>query len=124
MKIVALEEHFVTPAIAQAWRELDPKYQDISHQLAGQPDLEERLQDLAQSRLQAMDASGVDVQVLSLTTPGTQNLEPSQAVELARQANDRMAGAVRAHPRPLSGVGHFAHARARRSGARTRTRGE
>ncbi len=75
MKIVALEEHFVTPAILYAWHDLDPKYRDTSHQLAGKPDLDERLEDFAQSRLQAMDASGIDVQVLSLTTPGTQNLE-------------------------------------------------
>ena len=98
MKIVALEEHFVTPAISRAWHALDPKYQDTSQQLAGKPDLESRLEDLAQTRLAAMDASGVDVQVLSLTTPGTQNLEPQQAVELARAANDVAAKAVKAHP--------------------------
>ena len=98
MKIVALEEHYVTPAIAQAWHDLDPKYQDTSHQLQGKDDLETRLEDLAQNRIKAMDDSGVDVQVLSLTTPGTQNLEAAQSVELARRANDAAARAVRAHP--------------------------
>lgn len=103
MKIVALEEHYVTPEISVAWDDLDPKYQDISHQLAGKPDINQRLEDLAQTRLKAMDASGIDVQVLSLTTPGTQNLEPPLAVELAKRANDTVAAAIAAHPDRFEG---------------------
>jgi predicted TIM-barrel fold metal-dependent hydrolase len=41
-----------------------------------------------------MDDQGVDVQVLSVTTPGVQNLEPEHAVTLAREANDMVAAVV------------------------------
>ena len=98
MKIVALEEHYSTPEIHRAWEQLEPQFQDCSNKMKGNPDLESRLEDFAGSRLQAMDASGVDVQVLSLTAPSVQNLEPEQAVMLAKQANDRAARAVAAHP--------------------------
>ena len=98
MKIVALEEHFVTPAVAQAWAKLPAKYQSTSRQLDVNAQWKRRLLDLADERLRAMDKSGIDVQVLSLTTPGTQNLEAKPAVSLARLSNDIAAQAVRAHP--------------------------
>ena len=98
MKIVALEEHYSTPEIDRAWSQLDPQFQDCSNQMDGPPDLESRLEDFADSRLKAMDDSGVDVQVLSLTAPSVQNLEAAQAVALAKQANAVAARAVAAHP--------------------------
>jgi predicted TIM-barrel fold metal-dependent hydrolase len=45
-----------------------------------------------------MDAAGIDVQVLSLTAPGVEQLDATEAVALAREANDRLADAVRRHP--------------------------
>ncbi|RYY15453.1 MAG: amidohydrolase, partial [Alphaproteobacteria bacterium] len=53
----------------------------------------ERLADLGGGRLALMDDQGVDVQVLSLTTPGLHNLEPGPAVERARRTNDLIADA-------------------------------
>jgi hypothetical protein len=50
-----------------------------------------------------MDAANVDVQVLSLTSPGTEQLEAAEAVALAREANDRLANAVRSHPTRFAG---------------------
>ena len=41
--------------------------------------------------------SGIDVQVLSLTAPGVEQLDATEAVALAREANDRLADAVRRH---------------------------
>ena len=98
MKIVALEEHYSTPEIHRAWSQLDPQFQDCSTKMDGLPDLESRLENFADSRLKAMDDSGVDVQVLSLTAPSVQNLDAAQAVALAKQANDTAARAVAAHP--------------------------
>ena len=45
----------------------------------------------------AMDAAGIDVQILS-NVPGAEAVEPSLAVELSRQANDEVAAAVAQHP--------------------------
>ena len=42
-------------------------------------EIEERLDDLGQGRIALMDESGVDVQVLSVTTPALHNLEPKRA---------------------------------------------
>jgi predicted TIM-barrel fold metal-dependent hydrolase len=50
-----------------------------------------------------MDAAGIDVQVLSLTSPGVEQLDATEAVALARQANDHLADAVRRHPNRFAG---------------------
>ena len=79
MKIIALEEHIVTPEVAEAWRRLEPKWRDLSFKGASEGEIGRRLLEVGGDRLAAMDASGVDVQVLSLTTPGVQNLEADDA---------------------------------------------
>ena len=103
MKIVALEEHFATPEIMAAWRALRPEAQDLAVKQSTTGDVERCLLDLAAGRLAAMDEAGVDVQVLSLTTPGVQSLEPSEAVPLARAANDLVAATVRHRPDRFQG---------------------
>ena len=49
-------------------------------------------------RLADMDRAGVDVQCISLTTPGLYWAEPRVAAELARLVNDALARMARAHP--------------------------
>jgi len=50
------------------------------------------------ARLAAMDAAGIDVAVLSLSTPNVFFLPPERQPELARRMNDAYAAAVAAHP--------------------------
>lgn len=50
-----------------------------------------------------MDESGVDVQVLSVTTPALHNLEPEESVTLARQTNDLVAETVAKYPTRFQG---------------------
>jgi predicted TIM-barrel fold metal-dependent hydrolase len=57
-----------------------------------------RLLDLGEGRLKMMDKAGIDMQVLSLTIPGVEQMDPSTATDLAKKTNDVLAQAVRKHP--------------------------
>ncbi|WP_194396338.1 amidohydrolase family protein [Microbacterium atlanticum] len=96
MKLVALEEHMATPALQDAWG-------GLSITSADGDDIAALLNDIGEERLRRMDDEGVDVQVLSLGTPGMQDLEPRLGVELARSTNDVIADAVAAHPDRFQG---------------------
>ncbi len=102
-KIVALEEHLLTPGVVHAWAGLDARHRDDAVPYYYRGEIEERLLDLTDLRLQRMDEVGVEVQVLSLTTPGLQGLEPDLAVQLARQTNDLVAQVVRRNPERFQG---------------------
>ena len=54
-----------------------------------------RLLDIGEGRLAEMDASGVDMHLLSLTVPGVQMFAPGNAVAFARLSNDRLSDSVR-----------------------------
>ena len=105
MKIITLEDHFVTPMMnekrppmAQAGAEgLAARGRDLGH------DIEAELLDLTGSRIKAMDAAGIDLQIVSLTMPGTEAFPPDIAIPMAQDANDRLAAAVKAHPTRLAG---------------------
>jgi 2,3-dihydroxybenzoate decarboxylase len=58
-------------------------------------DIERRLADFDQLRLETMDKAGIDLAVLSVTTPGVQS-EPHTptALRLVREANDLLAEQV------------------------------
>ena len=70
---------------------------------AGLARLIEQLCDIGEGRIANMDAAGIDLQVLSLTAPGVEQLDPVEAVALARDTNDTLAQAVRRHPDRLAG---------------------
>ena len=55
------------------------------------------LTDLADVRISLMDETGLDVQVLSLTTPALHDLGP-ESVEIARRTNDAVAEVIARHP--------------------------
>ena len=107
MKTIGLEEHFVTPDVLQAWSQLDPQWRNPPG-LSGGDDLARRLVELDGERLAAMEDTGLDVQVLSLTSPGVQNVAPKDAVTLQIICNDLVADAVRAHPNQLQGFATLA----------------
>lgn len=59
-------------------------------------------------RLAEMDSLGIDMQLLSLTSPGVQIFEIETAVALAALANDRLADVVTANPSRFGGLASFA----------------
>jgi predicted TIM-barrel fold metal-dependent hydrolase len=58
--------------------------------------------------LEASEETGLDVQVLSLTAPGVQNLAPDDAVALQTASDDVLAAAVQAHPNRFQGFATLA----------------
>lgn len=64
-----------------------------------------QLLDIGDERLRVMDEHGVDVHLLSLTAPGVQMFDADTGSALAGLANDRIAEAVRRHPKRLAGLG-------------------
>lgn len=67
-----------------------------------------RLADFGDERLAGMAKAGLDVQVLSLSTPGVQNLASADAVALQTAANDTLAEAIRARPGSFQGLATLA----------------
>ena len=101
MNLIALEEHFLTADIRAAWAASSIGSEGTAAFDRGE--IEARLDDLGQGRIALMDESGVDVQVLSVTTPALHNLEPEVSVTLARSTNDLLAAAVASHPDRFQG---------------------
>ena len=60
--------------------------------------LVDRLLDVDEARIAAMDAVGIDVAVLSHTAPAPEVLEPKVATAVAQDANDKLAEAIDRHP--------------------------
>jgi uncharacterized protein len=108
MKIVGLEEHFATPELIDAWHALEPQWQDAAMVSSADDELARRLVDLDDERIAAMDDTGLDVSVVSMTTPGLQNLSPNDAVALQGVCNDRLADAVGRQPDRLQGFATLA----------------
>ena len=108
MKLLGVEEHFVTSDVVKAWQALDPQWQDLALTPSTHGASARRLADLGEERLADMTDTGLDVQVLSLSTPGVQNLAPAQAVALQKDANDVLADAVRRHPDHFQGLATLA----------------
>jgi predicted TIM-barrel fold metal-dependent hydrolase len=94
---IAFEEHFNLPQFDGAL----PPYENPQRML----EIRRQLLDVADERLGEMDAAGIGYSLLSLTAPGVQAVtDPKEAVALARQANDALAGIVAANPARYGGM--------------------
>jgi 5-carboxyvanillate decarboxylase len=70
--------------------------------------VEEKLVDTGRKRIEEMDASGVNVQVLSLANPGVEQFEPSDGTAMARQTNDELSEVIKKHPDRYIGLAALA----------------
>jgi uncharacterized protein len=101
MRVIAIEEHWTTLGIDQALRAQATGVRDESVALNDRGDIPARLLDIGEQRVEAMDAAGIDVQILSIAPPGTHGLPAREAVALSRDANDRAREAVDRYPTRL-----------------------
>jgi 2,3-dihydroxybenzoate decarboxylase len=93
MRYIALEEAFSIPGLAEPMPELSSRVEDYAQEWL------RRLPDFTRYRLPEMDATGIDIQVLSLTVPGIQaDIDAQTATERATRANDYLAHVVGEHP--------------------------
>jgi uncharacterized protein len=108
MRTIGTEEHFVSEEVATAWSQLDSSARDDTP--AGVPpgELGDRLREVGNRRIAAMDQAGLDIQVISLTSPGLHNLPPDQATGLQVATNDRIAELVGGHPDRFQGFATLA----------------
>lgn len=110
MRIITLEDHFSTASNNKSLpprgsvtgpyeriRWAEQRSQHVGH------DINSALFDLGAGRINAMDEAGIDVQVMSLTTPGCQGAHPEDAVALAKETNDQLHDAISKYPTRLSG---------------------
>ena len=108
MKTIGTEEHFVTDEVLAAWSRLDSPARDDSPASVPPGELGERLREVGERRIAAMDEAGLDVQVISLTSPGLHNLPADEATRLQVETNDRIAELVNAHPDRFQGFATLA----------------
>ena len=97
MKKIAIEQHFITPeTLRYAGSEHVPP--------AIWRGFENRLLDFDDMRLAEMDRLGIDMEVLSLNSPGIQGeSDVDRAVAAAASSNDELAGLVARHPTRFAG---------------------
>jgi uncharacterized protein len=101
MRTITLEEHFASPGFFEGpGKELKDRAQRFGDRAAR---LLEQLSDVGDKRIAEMDAAGIDMQVLSLTSPGSEQLEAAPAIELAREANNFLAEAIAKNPKRFAG---------------------
>ena len=109
MKVIGFEEHYKLPAIYEANKNSPGELVYDVWKKAGRFETDAQggwpagIYDLAEGRIAAMDKAGIDVQILSHTSPGPEILEPSIAVDLAKQANDAVADAISKYPERFLG---------------------
>jgi len=110
-KRIATEEAWIAPEVVAEYRkvlqageseELVPQWGTLKDSQSNP--LLDMLLDIGDRRIADMDATGIDMQVLSLTAPGVQVFRPDVAVGLAAVSNDRLAEAVRANPTRFAGL--------------------
>lgn len=131
MRTIAVEEHFATEELLDLYAAImsrsypDQQVLDAEKRLGlelawfrrWREPIEEgdrsavvtkRLLDCGEGRVKHMEQQGVDVQVLSLISPGVQIFEPSVGTALARRVNDALAEIVKSYPHRFVGLASIA----------------
>lgn len=101
MRTITLEEHYASPGFLNGpGRTFVERATRLRDRMAN---IVEQLSDVGDKRIAEMDTAGIDVQVLSLNSPGVEQLEEAEAVALSKEANEFVAAAVKRNPTRFAG---------------------
>ena len=96
MKAITLEEHFVSPGFlagpGKDFIGLIRSRGPVGEQIF------QRLSEIGPRRIAEMDAAGIDMQILSVNSPGIEQADAADQATLAAEVNDYVAAAVGAYP--------------------------
>jgi 5-carboxyvanillate decarboxylase len=118
-KRIATEEAFAPPEMLKMYARLveqkieDPGFLNlwgfhVNSQAPRPKFIRDCVQELGETRIRYMDEAGIDVQVLSLTSPGVQILNREDAVAYLPEANDYLAEGVKRYPKRFVGLAAIA----------------
>ncbi|MDP9868608.1 MULTISPECIES: amidohydrolase family protein [Streptosporangium] len=96
LRIIGVEETVVVPAVYEAYQRAGSP--QIPARGFGDSPIARNLREAGEQRLAHMDDQGIDVAVLSLSSPGVQDLPEADAITVAREANDQLAEIVASRP--------------------------
>lgn len=95
---IAFEEHMAIPETTEQTRVFAGESADFDA-------FTRDILDLDDQRLGSMDACGIELAILSLNAPAVQAiLDPEEAIDTARQANDAIKAAIDRHPTRYAGL--------------------
>jgi len=110
LRIIATEEAFATAAqiaeirrVAEATTGYDADM-NLWRRMAGGGILTDRLLDLEGERIAIMDAAGIDMHLLAMTSTGVQSFAAEQAIPIAREGNDLLKALIERHPTRFAGL--------------------
>jgi uncharacterized protein len=102
LRTITLEEHFASPGfIPGPGRGFIERLHNTG---AWGAKIFEQLQDVGEGRIAEMDAAGIDMQVLSLTSPGVEQADVAEQVAIARESNDFLSDAMKKNPKRFAGL--------------------
>jgi 5-carboxyvanillate decarboxylase len=124
MKRIAIEEHFFTqeylaylrsrkdyPRLeTQKIKELEMEWLRLAPgcSLPSARHFQSGLLEVGEERLKMMDEVGIHMQVLSLSFPGVEALDPSDATSMSKRVNDELFSVVKKYPTRFAGFAAIA----------------
>ncbi|CAN5466640.1 amidohydrolase family protein [soil metagenome] len=104
MKKIALEEHFAAPEFSEYEAGVEKMMKEDDY-----CQFRDRLPEFDEQRLEAMDKAGIEVCVLSQTSPGLQaEKDALLALTKAQRVNDFLKQQIDRHPTRYAGFAHLA----------------
>jgi uncharacterized protein len=101
LRTITLEEHFASPGfIAGPGRSFIERLYNSG---AWGARIFQQLQEVGDRRIAEMDAADIDMQVLSLNSPGVEQADAAEQVAIARESNDFLADIVKKNPKRFAG---------------------